>query len=53
MVYCIQEAGILAGLEVLTAMAMKCSLFWVITACTPLKVSRCRLHLQGKRISQA
>jgi hypothetical protein len=37
---------------------MKSSIFWDTTQCSPLKVKRrfreiCRLHLQGKRISQA
>jgi hypothetical protein len=36
---CIQEVGILAGLEVLTARVMKSSLFLVITACSLLKVA--------------
>jgi hypothetical protein len=36
----------------------KSSLFWDITQCSPLKVNRrfggtCRLHFQGRRISQA
>jgi hypothetical protein len=46
------------GFEVLTAVVMKSSVFWDITPCSPLKVSRrfgwtCRLHLQGRRISEA
>jgi hypothetical protein len=37
---------------------LKNSVFWDITPCIPLKVNRClrgtcRLHLQGRRISQA
>jgi hypothetical protein len=37
---------------------MESSLFWDITPCSPLKVNwpfgeTCRLHLQGRRISQA
>jgi hypothetical protein len=44
--------------EVLTAVVKKSSVFWDITPCSPLKVNRpfegtCRLHLQGRRISQA
>jgi hypothetical protein len=46
-----------AGFEVLTAVVMKGSVFWDKTPCSPLKVKRrfggkCRLHLQGRRISQ-
>jgi hypothetical protein len=46
------------GSEVLTAVAMKTTIFWPITPCSPLKVSRrfrgtYRLHLQGQRISRA
>jgi hypothetical protein len=46
------------GSEVLTAVVMKSSVFWDITPCGPLKVNRrlggtCRLHHQGRRISQA
>jgi hypothetical protein len=45
------------GSEVLTAVVMKCSIFWDITPCCTLKVNRhfgrtCRLHLQCRRISQ-
>jgi hypothetical protein len=45
-------------LEVLTAMVMKSPSFWVTIPCSPLKINRCfrricRLHLQGRRISQA
>jgi hypothetical protein len=37
---------------------LKSSIFWDITPCSPLKVNRrfggtCRLHIQGRRISQA
>jgi hypothetical protein len=44
--------------EVLTAVVMKSSIFWNITPRSPLEVIRsfrgtCRLHLQGRRISQA
>jgi hypothetical protein len=44
--------------EVLTAVVMKSSVFWDITPCNPLSVNRrfggtYRLHLQGRRISQA
>jgi hypothetical protein len=43
--------------DVKTAVVMKSSVFWDITTCSPLKVSRCfrgtyRLHFQG-RISRA
>jgi hypothetical protein len=43
--------------EVLTAVVMKISIFWDITSTSPFKVNRyfggtCRLHLQGRRISQ-
>jgi hypothetical protein len=43
--------------EALTAVNMKSSIFWDITACSPLKVNwrfggTCRLHLQGPRISR-
>jgi hypothetical protein len=46
------------GFEVLRAVVMKCSIFWDITTCSPLKINRrfggiCRLHIQGRRISQA
>jgi hypothetical protein len=49
---------IYVGLEVLTAVAMKSSIFWDITPRSPLKVNNrfgrtCRLHLQDRRISQA
>jgi hypothetical protein len=45
-----------AGSEVSTAVVMKCTVFWDITTCSPLKANRCfggahRLHVQG-RISQ-
>jgi hypothetical protein len=43
--------------EVLTAVVVKVSVFWDIIKCSLLKVNRrlgqiCRLHLQGRRISQ-
>jgi hypothetical protein len=46
------------GLEVLTAVVMKSSVFLDITPCSPLEVSQCfggtyRLHIQGRRINQA
>jgi hypothetical protein len=49
---------ILVRFEVLIAMVMKCTIFWDITQCIPLKVNRrlggtYRLHLQGRRISRA
>jgi hypothetical protein len=42
---------------VLTGVVMKSSIFWD-TMCSPLKVNQhfrraCRLHLQGRRVSQA
>jgi hypothetical protein len=45
------------GFEVLTAVVMKNSVFWDLTLCSPFKVNQhfgrtCRLHLQGRRISQ-
>jgi hypothetical protein len=45
------------GLEVLTAVIMN-YILWNITPCSPLNVNRhfggtCRLHLHGRRISQA
>jgi hypothetical protein len=47
-----------ARIEVLTAVVMNSSLFWYITACSPLKVNwrfggTCRLHLQGRKINKA
>jgi hypothetical protein len=44
-----------AGFEVLTAVAMKRSIFRDIKPCRPLKANRriCHLHLQGQKISQA
>jgi hypothetical protein len=44
--------------EVLTAVVMKSSAFWDTTSCSPMKFNRrfggtCRLHFQGRRISQA
>jgi hypothetical protein len=44
--------------EILTAVVIKSSIFWDISSCSLLKVNRrfggtCRLHLQGRRISQA
>jgi hypothetical protein len=46
------------GVEVLTGVVMKSTIFWDITLCSPLKVNRrfgrtYRLHLQGRRISRA
>jgi hypothetical protein len=46
------------GLEVLTEVVMKISIFWDIRQCSSLKVNRrfggtCCLQLQGRRISQA
>jgi hypothetical protein len=43
------------GFEVYTAVAMKSSIFWDTTPCSPLKVNRrfggtCRVHVQGRRI---
>jgi hypothetical protein len=47
-----------AGFEVLKTVVMESSIFWNITPCSPLKVNRklggtCRLHLQGRKTSQA
>jgi hypothetical protein len=48
----------LVGIEVLTAVVMKSTIFWDITPCSLLKVNRrfggtYRLHLQGRRTSRA
>jgi hypothetical protein len=48
----------IVGFEVLTAVAVKGSVFWGITPCSPLKASRrfggtSYLHLQCRRISRA
>jgi hypothetical protein len=45
------------GLEFLTPVVIKSSVFWDMTPCSPLKTNRrfggtCRLHLQGRRIQQ-
>jgi hypothetical protein len=45
------------GFGVLTAVVMNSFVFWDIMPCSPLKVDRrfgatCRLHLQGRRLSQ-
>jgi hypothetical protein len=45
------------GFEVLTAVVMKCSIFWDVTLSSPLKLKgcfggTCHLHLQGLRISR-
>jgi hypothetical protein len=52
------QVVIFVGFEVLTAVVMKSTIFWDITPCSPLKFNRrfggtYRLHLQGRRISQA
>jgi hypothetical protein len=44
--------------EVLTALVVNNTVFWYITPCSRLKISRsfggiCRLHLQGRRINRA
>jgi hypothetical protein len=44
--------------EILTEVVMKSSVVWNITLCRPMRVNRSlrgtyRLHLQGRRISQA
>jgi hypothetical protein len=49
---------VIIGLEVLTAVAMKNSVFWDITPCSLSKANKtfremCRLHLQSQRVSQA
>jgi hypothetical protein len=46
------------GIEVLTAVVMKCSIFWDITLCSQLKVNRrfgeiCHFHVQGQKVGQA
>jgi hypothetical protein len=46
------------GLEVLTAVIMKSTIFWDVTPCSPSSVNRSfgetyRLHLQGRKISRA
>jgi hypothetical protein len=46
------------GLEVLTPVVMKSSIFLDITSCSPLKVNQCFggtycLHLRGRKISRA
>jgi hypothetical protein len=46
------------GSEVLTAVVIRSSIFWDIRPYSPLKVNRrfggtCRLHFQGRKISQA
>jgi hypothetical protein len=46
------------GFGILTAVVLNSSIFWDITTCSPVKVNwlfrgTCRLHLQGRRISQA
>jgi hypothetical protein len=50
----IQNEIVVAGLEVLRAVVMKCPIVWDILPCSPLKVHRIfggtyRLHLQGRR----
>jgi hypothetical protein len=37
----LEEKSWCVGFEVLTAVVMKCSVFWHITPCIPLKVDRC------------
>jgi hypothetical protein len=44
------------GSEIFTAVIMKSSIFWDITACNPLKVNghfggTCQPHIQGRRIN--
>jgi hypothetical protein len=46
------------GFEVLKAVTTNSYIFWYITTCSPVKINRCvrgtyRLHLQGRRVSQA
>jgi hypothetical protein len=36
-----QNIQFYVGMEVLTEVAMKSTLFWDITPCSPLKVNRC------------
>jgi hypothetical protein len=50
--------SICVGFQFLTAVLMKNPIFWDITPCSPLKISRrfgetCRFHLQDRRLSQA
>jgi hypothetical protein len=59
-VYSSEEATLynIVGYEVPMAVVMKSSIFWDIMPHTPFKVNRrfrgtCRLHFQGRRISQA
>jgi hypothetical protein len=53
-----RELDYYLGFEVLTAVVMKSTIFWDITACSPLKANRryggiyC-LHLQGLKIIRA
>lgn len=53
-----QLRNLYVGSEVLTAMAMESSVFWGITPCSPMEVSRrfggkFQLHLEGLRLNQA
>jgi hypothetical protein len=53
-----KEGSVYVGFEVLTALAVKSTIFCDITPYSPLKVNRrfggaCRLQLQGRRISRA
>jgi hypothetical protein len=52
-----KEYELKAGLEVLTAVDLKSSIFWHTAACNPLKVNQsfgctCRLHLQNLWLRQ-
>jgi hypothetical protein len=52
-IYAIQPWYCCAVFEVLTAIVMKCSVFWDITPCSPLKVNwrfgeACHLHIQDR-----
>jgi hypothetical protein len=54
---CFQTSSVYAGFEVITAVVMNISIFSDVTPCSPSKLNYhfvriCRLHLQGRRISQ-
>jgi hypothetical protein len=58
MVICTEINKDSVGFEVLTAVVMKCTIFWDITPCSPSKVNRrfggtCRFHFQSQRIRKA
>jgi hypothetical protein len=42
--------------EILTAVTMKSTVFWVVTSCSSIELDlrgTCRLHLQGRRVNPA